>query len=88
MGRITTLEFRSNAVVLKKSNVLVGLHSLLIYPLWKIAKDRIAKRQHRMKTLDEMGNAIISSDLLEKLVISFSSRPDLCIMAKGGATKY
>ena len=62
--------------------------------LWKIAKDRIAKRRHRIKTLKEMGNAIseelsnISSDLLEKLAMSFTRRLDLCIKAKGGTTKY
>jgi len=41
-----------------------------------------------------MGNAIseelsnISSDLLEKLAMSFTRRLDLCIKAKGGTTKY
>ena len=62
--------------------------------LWKIAKDRIAKRRHRIKTLEQMGSAIseelskVSSDLLEKLARSFGNRLDLCIKAKGGATKY
>jgi transposase len=62
--------------------------------LWKIAKDRIAKRRHRIKSLEEMGNAIseelskISGDLLEELARSFGNRLDLCIKAKGGATKY
>lgn len=62
--------------------------------LWKIAKDRIAKRRHRIKSLEEMGKAIsdelskISGDLLKKLAKSFEKRLDLCIKAKGGATKY
>jgi hypothetical protein len=41
-----------------------------------------------------MGDAIkeelskISGDLLEKLAMSFERRLDLCIKAKGSATKY
>jgi transposase len=62
--------------------------------LWKIVKDRIAKRRHRIKNIEEMGNAIIeemskfSSDLLEKLARSFEKRMELCIAAKGGSIKY
>ena len=62
--------------------------------LWKIAKDRIARRRHKIKSLEQMGNAIveelskISGDLLEKLAMSFINRLDLCIKAKDGATKY
>jgi predicted transcriptional regulator len=57
-------------------------------------KDRILKRRHRIKSLEEMGNAIkeelskISGDMLEKLAKSFKKRLDLYIKAKGGATKY
>src|SRR5277367_80383 len=47
-----------------------------IEKLWKIAKDRIAKRRHKIRSLEQMGNAIseelskISDDLLEKLAMS------------------
>jgi hypothetical protein len=56
--------------------------------LWKIAKDRIGRRRHRIKSLEEMGNAIkeelskISGDMLEKLARSFEKRLDLCIKAR------
>jgi transposase len=62
--------------------------------LWKIVKDRIAKRRHRIKTIKEIGNTIVeemskfNSDLLKKLALSFEKRMDLCIKAKGGAIKY
>ena len=62
--------------------------------LWKIAKARIARRRHRIRTQEEMGDAIVeelngvSGDLLEKLAKSFITRLELCIKAKGGATKY
>jgi hypothetical protein len=62
--------------------------------LWKIAKQRIAKRRHRIKNVEEMGHAIVEEmskfggDLLEKLTMSFKTRMELCIKVKGGATKY
>ena len=62
--------------------------------LWKIVKDRIAKRRHRIKSIDEMSQAIINElstveeDLLERLAKSFVNRLDLCIAAKGGSIKY
>ena len=62
--------------------------------LWKIAKDWIAKRRHRIRTIKEISNTIVeemskfSSDLLKKLAMSFEKRMELCIKAKGGAIKY
>jgi transposase len=66
----------------------------LIENLWKIAKDRIAKRRHRVRNTEEMGNVVteemskFSGDLLKKLAKSFEKRVELCIAAKGGSIKY
>jgi hypothetical protein len=62
--------------------------------LWKIVKYRIARRRHRIRDIEEMGNAIVeemskfSGDLLEKLALSFEKRMELYIKAKGGPNKY
>jgi hypothetical protein len=62
--------------------------------LWKIVKGKISSRRHRIKNVEQMAAAILEEmskfkeDLLEKLALSFHTRMELCIKAKGGAIKY
>jgi transposase len=62
--------------------------------LWIQDKRVIGKRRHRIRTKEQMGDAIIESwwgidpDRLEKLAQSLPKRMDLCIKAKGRPIKY
>ena len=62
--------------------------------LWIQDKRVIGKRRHRIRTKEQMGDAIIESrwnidpDRLETLARSLLKRIDLCIKAKGGPIKY
>jgi len=62
--------------------------------LWIQDKRVIGKRRHRIKTKEQMGDAIIESwweihpDRLETLAMSLHTRMDLCIKARGGPIKY
>jgi hypothetical protein len=62
--------------------------------LWKIQKDEVSKRRHRIKSVEEMGITLVEeweemeADLLEKLARSLIKRMALCIKAKGGSIKY
>jgi hypothetical protein len=52
------------------------------------------QRRHRIRTVKEMGDAIVSEwpkidpNKLEKLARSLPKWMDLCILAKGGPIKY
>jgi transposase len=62
--------------------------------LWKIAKDRIANKRHKIQDINQIGNTVVEeignfeSDLLEKLSKSFTTRVKLYIKAKCGSIKY
>jgi hypothetical protein len=53
-----------------------------------MAQQRIAKRRHRIRNAKQISNVIIEEmskfgrDLLEKLIMSFLKRIELCINAK------
>ena len=62
--------------------------------VWKQMKDRIARRKHRIRTIEEMEAALryewanIEEELLVKLVDSMPNRMEELRKAKGGSTKY
>ena len=62
--------------------------------LWKQMKDRIARRRHRIRTIEEMEAALrfewanIEEELLVTLVESMPKRMAALKKAKGGSTKY
>jgi len=54
-------------------------------------KGRISNRRHRIKNVEQIAVEEMSKfkeDLLEKLALSFHTRMELCIKAKGRAIKY
>lgn len=66
----------------------------LIENLWKQLKDRISRRRHRIRSIEEMEAALrqewakIGEDTLEALMESMLRRMEEMMKNKGGATKY
>jgi transposase len=62
--------------------------------LWKQVKVIISGTRHRIRTKEEIGEAIVKAwpkiapDRVEKLAMSLPKRMDLCIQAKGGPIRY
>jgi transposase len=62
--------------------------------IWKYLKDRIARRRHRIRSIEEMEAALrqewakVEPEFLEKLMESMPKRISQMLKNKGGATKY
>ena len=62
--------------------------------IWAIIKRRISRRRHKIKTAEEMGQAVqrewelLTEKDIQKCVDSMQKRVRQCIKNEGGSTKY